>query len=100
MNGQIKFSKDVDRLGELLAQLADLNAQADEFKAKLTKRGDGAYEGELFRATVTSGKKNKLDMKAVRGKLSPQFLSANTSKVPYVMVKVVARNNEQIRKAA
>jgi len=100
MNHQIKFSKDVDQLGELLAKIADLNATADDLKAKLAKRGDGAYEGELFRATVTSGKRKRLNMVAVYAKLSPQFISANTTSTPCTTVKVVARNNEAVRKAA
>ncbi len=90
----------MDRLGELLARIANLTADADDLKAKLAKRGDGAYEGELFRATVKSGKRKKLNMEAVYAKLSPQFIAANTTSTPCTTVKVVARNNEAIRKAA
>jgi hypothetical protein len=96
----VQFSQIVDRLGRLQAQITDLEQEEKALKAHLVQRGDGAYEGTLFRATVTSSTRDRLDMCAVRAKLSPQFISAHTATTPYTVVKVVARNGETIREAA
>lgn len=47
-----KKSSVVDELGALLAQVQPLNAKIEKLKAKLKQRGEGDYDGALFRATV------------------------------------------------
>lgn len=94
------IGKLVDSLGPLLAQQAELKKQIDAVKDKLRAEGVGAYEGELFRVTVSESISYKLDMKAVRAKLSPQFIRANESPVVKVDVKCVARNNDKLKEAA
>lgn len=42
----------VDRLGQLKAQIADLEREADQIADSLRAQGKGAYEGALFRASV------------------------------------------------
>ena len=85
----------IDRLGALLAQIAELTAEADAIKKQLREIGDGAYEGDLFRATVSTSERETLDMAAVREKLSPQFIRAHTNVTPVVTVKCVARNGKK-----
>lgn len=82
--------KEVDTLGILQAQIADLTAKADEIKKFLIeKHGVGAYEGTLFRATVSQYDMKRLDMEAVKAKLSAQFIAKHTivSQVNKVSVK-------------
>ena len=81
----------IDRLGELLAQIAALESEANKIKAALKKSGPGAYEGDLFRATVSVSERESLDMEAVREKLSPQFIRAHTRVTPVSTVRVVSR---------
>ena len=81
----------IDQLGHLRAQLAELKRQEDELKAVLVENGPGAYEGDLFRATVSESERETLDMVAVREKLSPQFIRAHTRVTPVTTVRVVAR---------
>lgn len=85
-----------DQLGRLLAEKAELDKRVGEVKNKLKEAvGPGnAVEGELFRVTVSESVSYKLDMDAVRAKLSPQFISANSREVKKVDVKCVARNND------
>jgi hypothetical protein len=90
----------VDSLGALLAQSAELNKQISAIKKKLKEQGLGAYEGELFRVTVSESISYKLDMDAVRAKLSPQFIRAHEYPVTKVDVRCVARNNENLEVAA
>jgi D-serine deaminase-like pyridoxal phosphate-dependent protein len=86
----------IDRLGFIKAQIAELLREEKELKATLIARGPGAYEGSLYRATVSESERETLDMDAVRAKLSPQFISANTNTTQVVMVRVVARNDESL----
>jgi hypothetical protein len=58
----------------------------------LIEQGPGAYEGNLFRATVSKGKRETLNMVEVRKKLSPKFMHSITSTIDVTTVKVVARN--------
>jgi hypothetical protein len=81
----------IDRLGVVKAQLAALKREEDELKAVLVENGPGAYEGDLYRATVSQFDKETLDMDAVREKLSPQFIRAHTNVTPVTAVRVVAR---------
>lgn len=90
----MKNTPNIDRLGELLAQIADLTREAETIKATLREMGAGAYEGDLFRATVSVSERETLDMKAVREHLSRQFIQAHTNVTPVTTVKVVARNGK------
>jgi hypothetical protein len=82
---------DIDRLGALLAHIAELSAQADLIKAQLKELPDGAYEGKLFRVTVSTSTRETLDMAAVRAHLSRQFIQAHTRETETQTVRVVAR---------
>jgi hypothetical protein len=86
----------VDRLGVLLAQIAELKREEKLIKAALIAEGVGAYEGDLFRATVSLAERATLDMAAVRAHLSPQFIRAHTNVTEVTIVKVVARNNAKL----
>ena len=81
----------IDALGHLRAQIAPLVAQEDALKAQLTEMGPGAYDGELFRVTVSVSQRETLDMKAVRAKLSPQFIAAHTKVSDVRSLRVTAR---------
>ena len=81
----------VDELGQLQAEIADLAERASAIKETLIEAGQGAYEGNTFRATVSKSTRETLDMEAVREKLSPQFIRSHTNCRPFVSVRVVAR---------
>jgi hypothetical protein len=68
----------IDRLGELKAKIADLEEEAYQLRQIVLELGVGSYDGKLFRATVSQFERATLDLKAVREKLSPQFIRANT----------------------
>jgi len=81
----------VDRIGTLKAEVA---AQMDELKAleaELKAPGPGRTQGDLFEATVTISERDTLDMKAVRAKLSRQFIAANTTTTEVTTLRVTAR---------
>jgi hypothetical protein len=81
----------IDRLGIVKSQQAALRREEEQLKAVLIEQGPGAYEGELYRATVSHSEQATLDMDAVRAKLSAQFIAAHTKITPVTAVRVVAR---------
>ncbi len=94
------IEKLVDQLGYLRAQIADLEAVEKRLKDQIASRGAGAYEGEVFRARVTVGERETLDMVAVREKLTPQFIKAHTKVSETVTVRVGAKVDGQKAVAA
>jgi hypothetical protein len=83
----------VDRLGLLLAQIADLEAEADALKNEL-KNGDvGAVEGDFYKANVILSQRTTVDNKAVFAAANvPADLIAKYSKTTAVItVKVTSR---------
>jgi hypothetical protein len=86
----------IDDLGRLLAEKAALELKIKAIKADLGELEDGAYEGDLFRVTVTHSTRDTLDMKAVRAKLSRQFIQANTTTSEVVTINCKARTGEEL----
>jgi hypothetical protein len=86
----------IDALGEIKAQIAALEIREKALKANLADLEPGAYEGELFRVSISQTDRETLDMKAVRAKLSPQFIAAHTNVTPVRTVKVSARTGKDL----
>ena len=63
-----------DKLGILLAEIADLTKLADEikngFKAEFTANGAKVFEGDLFKATVIDANRATVDYKAILKELN------------------------------
>ena len=61
---------EVDRLGKLSAQIAELQAQYDAIADAFRTRGQGRYEGSLFAVTVSDETLvSTFDAKAAKAKL-------------------------------
>lgn len=89
----------VDLLGEIQAQIADLENQAEEIKVRLIAKGRKAYEGEFFRATVSHFDRTTLPIKVARVKLEKLGVPArwfrdNSETREVTVVKVSARTGE------
>mgnify|MGYP003705220767 CR=1 FL=1 len=87
----IQLSK-VDQLGMLLAQIADLEKQAESIKNEL-KQQEGHIEGNLFKACVTLSQRTTVDNKAVFAEANvPAELIAKHSKTTAVItLKVTSK---------
>jgi len=83
----------VDKLGALRAQAADLGSDIKFLEGLLKEAGPGAYEGDLFRATVSVSERATVAWKAIAEKLgaSRQMLTANTKVSEVSCVRVTAR---------
>ena len=89
---------EVDQLGLLLAQIADLTKQADAIKDDIKEvatllNGDKVIAGNLYKATVVESNRNTVDYKklcADRG-ITADELAAYTKVCAVFSVKVTAR---------
>lgn len=81
----------VDYLGHLKAQASTIEGIEDQLKGALVESGEPSIDGDLFHATIARFLRDKLDMDAVRAKLTPQFITAHTTQTPVTQVKVSAR---------
>lgn len=81
----------IDALGQIKAQIAELEAQEKILRGEVIAFGAGRHEGQLYCVTVTLSERNTLDLAAVRAKLSPQFIAAHTRTTEVTTVKVTAR---------
>ena len=92
---------DIDRLGELKAQIADLTKIADNLADDIKALGAGRHEGELFDAAVSVVEdRYSADPKAISAKLKElmgeaafdRFCAANQKKTSgYTSLKLTAR---------
>ena len=92
---QTNLSALIDQYGMLKAQIADLAEQEKALKTALVDLGPGAYEGDMFRLTISEGTRETLDMEAVRAHLSRQFIQAHTNVAETRTLRVVARNGKK-----
>lgn len=86
----------IDDLGVVRAEIADLLRQERFIKRQLDGLGVGTHEGTLFRVAIVDTVKKRLDMKAVRAKLTPQFIRAHTKQHPDRSYRVSARSGENL----
>lgn len=81
----------IDDLGTVRAEIAELLRKENAIKQQLSELGVGHYEGTLFRVAIIDSVKKRLDMKAVRAKLTPQFIRAHTKESTERSYRVSAR---------
>ena len=87
----------VDELGLLLAQIAELTAKADAIKDAIkdaaTAGGDKVVEGNLFKATVVEANRRVTDWKAIAKvcNIPEDVIIENTSISAVFSVKTTAR---------
>jgi hypothetical protein len=87
----------VDELGLLLAQIAELTAKADAIKDSIkdaaTAGGAKVIEGNLFKATVVEANRKSTDWKAVAKvcNIPEDVIIANTSVTAVFSVKTTSR---------
>ncbi len=87
----------VDELGLLLAQIAELTAKADAIKDSIkdaaTAGGAKVVEGNLFKATVVEANRKTTDWKAIAKvcNIPEDIIIANTSVTAVFSVKTTSR---------
>ena len=93
----ITTTHNIDTLGQLLAQIADLTKQADAIKDSIkdaaTSGGATVVEGNLFKATVVEANRKVTDWKAIAKvcNIPEDVIIANTSITAVFSVKTTSR---------
>jgi len=94
MNNDLKLN-DIDTLGALLAQIADLTAQADKIKDSIKESasagGDKVVEGALFRATYIESNRSVFDKTAFIKAFGAEAYAKFTKTTAVFSVKVTSR---------
>lgn len=82
----------VDQLGMLMAQIADLEAQAEVIKNEL-KQQEGHIEGSLYKACVTLSQRKTVDNKAVfaEANVPADLIEKHTKTSAVITLKVTSR---------
>lgn len=87
----------VDELGMLLAQIADLTAKADLIKDGIkdaaTAGGAKVYEGAMFKATFIESNRSTVDYKSLMAELgaTPEQVARYTKTTAVFSVKTTTR---------
>lgn len=87
----------IDDLGILLAQIADLTKQAEAIKAEIKEEaslsGQKSWEGELFNATYIESNRSTVDWKAIAKivNIPADLIAKHTGTTPVYSVKVTSR---------
>ena len=85
----------VNKLAEVRAEIAHLKEVENEYVRALKESGAGTYEGENHYVVISDVERKTLDMKAVRKKLSRQFIQANTNVTKSVRLKVFGYSDKE-----
>lgn len=97
MNANDLTISSVDTLGELLARIAELTAQADAIKDSIKDKaslgGDKVVIGALFKATYIESNRKSTDWKAIAKicNIPENVIIDNTSITAVYSVKVTSR---------
>jgi hypothetical protein len=83
----------IDRLGMLMAQKADLDEQIDALKDSIKNQGEGNYEGSLYKANVKLSQRNVVDYKTLIAELDvpSNLVAAHTTTTASITLKITAR---------
>lgn len=99
---QAKFFADVeqcvqiDTLGSLMAQIAELTKQADKIKEELKDRasisGEKVFEGATYKATYTESNRSTVDWKAIAAEMSipADLIAKHTKSTAVYSIKTTA----------
>ena len=84
----------VDQLGLLLAQIADLEEQAEAIKNELKNAGEGHLEGNLYKSCVSLSQRKVVDNKAVfaEANVPAELIEKHTKTTAVITLKVTARS--------
>jgi hypothetical protein len=85
----------VDTLASIKAEIAELNARADTYKAALIAAEVRAIDGTKHRATISESYPTRTDWQTIAAKLQPsaQLVRAHTTQAdePTFTVRITAR---------
>lgn len=97
MNTTINTPSNIDRLGQLLAQISDLTKEADAIKDSLKDEanlsGTKEFLGDLFRAAYIETNRSTVDWKGVAKALNipAELIAEHTKTAAVFSIKVTSK---------
>ena len=85
----------VNRVATLRAQIAEMAKEEKELISEMKDFGAGVYQGTEHQIVISESTRKTLDMKAVRLKLSRQFIQANEKKTTTLVAKLLGYSAEE-----
>ena len=86
----------IDKLASVRAEIQKLKEEETRIVDLLKKRGTGTYKGQEHYAVVSEVTRKTLDMKAVRAKLSRQFIQANTNESTSIQLRLMGYSKKDV----
>ena len=86
----------IDKLAAIRAHINFLKEEEAKVVELLKKRGTGTYKGTEHYVVVSEVTRKTLDMKAVRAKLSRQFIQANTNESTSVQLRLMGYSKKDV----
>mgnify|MGYP003134003888 CR=1 FL=1 len=86
----------VNRVAALRAQIAEMAKEEKDLIAEMKVFGSGVYQGTEHYIVVSESNRKTLDMKAVRAKLSRQFIQANTKETSTLVAKIFGYSKKDV----
>lgn len=90
-NTIVTFNVNVDRLGLLNSQIADLQREADAIKHHLKTYGKGVFEGDLFRAVVVEQERTTYDNDVLKAVVDAGVLEFAKRETLVTTVRITGR---------
>ena len=88
--------KKVNRVAALRAKIAEMTKEEKDLIAEMKVSGAGVYQGTEHYIVVSESTRKTLDMKAVRAKLSRQFIQANTNESTSVQLRLMGYSKKDV----
>lgn len=90
-------SSTVDKIGVTKAKIAELQKELKDLEELIKDEGVGAYEGQLYRCTVSFTDRATVAWKKIAEKLgaSRQMIKANTTYSEVTTLRCVARSADK-----
>ncbi len=85
----------VNKLAKVRTEIAHLKEVENEYVRAMKESGAGTYEGTDHYVVISDVERKTLDMKAVRKKLSRQFIQANTKVTKSMCLKLFGYSDKE-----
>ena len=85
----------VNKLAKVRSEIAHLKEVEAEYVRALKESGSGTYKGDKHYVVISPVERKTLDLKAVRKKLSRQFIQANTNVTVGLCLKIFGYPGEK-----
>tara|TARA_R100000781_G_scaffold81373_1_gene50169 strand:- start:593 stop:874 length:282 start_codon:yes stop_codon:yes gene_type:complete len=92
----MNIEKNINELANIRSEMDMLKKREAELTNEIKNLGPGNYDGSEHYAVVSETTRETLDMKAVRKKLSRQFIKANTNTSTSIQLRLYGYSRKAV----